>query len=129
MPSDPTELIHRAQQGDRAAFETLYHAHVGRVYALCLRLTADRALAEERTQDAFVRAWERLATFRGESAFSSWLYRLTVNVVLLERRAGGRRGQRIVPTHHPAAPQRPPPPLRGAGGAPALDAAVAARPP
>jgi len=92
MHSDPTDLIHRAQQGDRTAFEALYRAHSGRVYALCLRLTADRALAEERTQDAFVRAWERLATFRGESAFSSWLYRLTVNEVLLERRAIGGAG-------------------------------------
>ena len=73
MHSDPTDLIRRAQQGDRAAFEALYHAHVGRVYALCLRLTADAVQAEERTQDALVRAWERLATFRGESAFSSWL--------------------------------------------------------
>src|SRR5205809_1567630 len=107
MHSDPTDLIHRAQQGDRAAFEALYRAHSGRVYALCLRLTADRALAEERTQDAFVRAWERLATFRGESAFSSWLYRLTVNEVLLERRAERRREQRIVTTDDPAALERP----------------------
>src|SRR5712664_799255 len=91
MHSDPTDLIHRAQQGDRTAFEALYRAHAGRVYALCLRLTADRAQAEERTQDAFIRAWERLATFRGESAFSSWLYRLTVNEVLLGRRSGGAR--------------------------------------
>jgi hypothetical protein len=81
MNSDPTDLIYRAQQGDRAAFEALYRAHAARVYALCLRLTADAAQAEERTQDAFVRAWERLATFRGESVFSSWLYRLTVNEV------------------------------------------------
>src|SRR2546427_2531148 len=117
MHSDPTDLIQRAQQGDRAAFEALYRAHSGRVYALCLRLTADRGLAEERTQDAFVRAWERLATFRGESAFSSWLYRLTVNEVLLERRAGRRRGGRLVTTDHPAAPQRPRPPVGGAGGA------------
>ncbi len=94
MHSDPTDLIHRAQQGDRTAFEALYRAHAGRVYALCLRLTADRALAEERTQDAFVRAWERLATFRGESAFSSWLHRLTVNEVLLGRRAERRRATR-----------------------------------
>jgi len=100
---DPTDLIHRAQQGDRAAFEALYRAHVGRVYALCLRLTADAAQAEERTQDAFVRAWERLATFRGESAFSSWLYRLTVNEVLLGRRAEHRREQRIVTAGDPAA--------------------------
>src|SRR5256885_8551155 len=94
MPSAPTDLIHRAQQGDRTAFEALYRAHAGRVYALCLRLTADRALAEERTQDAFVRAWERLATFRGESALSSWLYRLTGDEVVLGPRAAPRRAQR-----------------------------------
>jgi RNA polymerase sigma-70 factor, ECF subfamily len=64
MPSDPTDLIRRAQQGDHAAFEALYRAHAGRVYALCLRLTADAAQADERTQDAFVRAWQRLSTFR-----------------------------------------------------------------
>src|ERR1041384_6224477 len=91
MHSDPTDLIRRAQQGDREAFEALYRAHVGRVYALSLRLTADVAQAEERTQDAFVRAWERVGTFRGESAFSSWLYRLTVNEVLLGRRSEARR--------------------------------------
>ena len=107
MHSDPTDLIHRAQQGDRAAFEALYRAHVGRVYALCLRLTADAGQAEERTQDAFVRAWERLATFRGESAFSSWLYRLTVNEVLLGRRADHRREERIVTSDNPAALERP----------------------
>src|SRR5204863_8276360 len=128
MHSDPTDLIHRAQQGDRAAFEALYRAHAGRVYALCLRLTADRAQAEERTQDAFVRAWERLATFRGESAFSSWLYRLTVNEVLLGRRAERRREQRIVTTDDPAALERP---RRGGGPEMGLDLehAVAALPP
>src|SRR5260370_2750801 len=129
MHSDPTDLIHRAQQGDRAAFEALYRAHSGRVYALCLRLTADRALAEERTQDAFVRAWERLATFRGESAFASWLYRLTVNEVLLERRGAPRAEQRIVTTDHPAAPARAQPAHRGAGIALDLQRAVAAPPP
>src|SRR2546428_12642576 len=108
MPSDPTDLIHRAQQGDRAAFEALYRAHAGRVYALCLRLTADAAQAEERTQDAFVRAWERLATFRGESAFSSWLYRLPLNEGVPRRRAERRRGAGDLPTPGPAA----------AGGAP-----------
>jgi len=126
MHSDPTDLIHRAQQGDRAAFEVLYRAHVGRVYALCLRLTADAAQAEERTQDAFVRAWERLATFRGESAFSSWLYRLTVNEVLLGRRAERRREQRIVTTDDPAALERP---RAEAGIALDLERAVAALPP
>src|SRR5438876_985740 len=111
MPSDPTDLIRRAQQGDRAAFEALYRAHAGRVYALCLRLTADVAQAEERTQDAFIRAWERLATFRGESAFSSWLYRLTVNEVLLGRRAERRRvprcRRRVAATGRRSAPPAP----------------------
>ena len=72
MNSDPTDLIQRAQQGDRAAFEALYRAHAGRVYALCLRLTADRAQAEERTQDAFVRAWERLGSRRRETPSESY---------------------------------------------------------
>src|SRR5947208_10369436 len=99
MPSDPTDLIHRAQQGDRAAFEALHRAHAGRVYALCLRLTADAAQAEERTQDAFVRAWERLGCFRRESAFATWLYRLTVNEVLRRLRSERRRAQRLVATY------------------------------
>src|SRR5213082_4141772 len=107
MQADSSDLIQRAQQGDQAAFEALYRAHVGRVYALCLRLTADRARAEELTQDAFVRAWERLASFRGESAFSSWLYRLTVNVVFLSRRAARRRMQRVFATDDPGTLERP----------------------
>src|SRR2546429_7719575 len=107
MQADSSDLLHRAQQGDQTAFEALYRAHVGHVYALCLRLTADRARAEELTQDAFVRAWERLASFRGESAFSSWLYRLTVNVVVLGGGAGRRRAPRGVTTAGPAAVGRP----------------------
>ncbi len=102
-----TDLVRQAQQGDQAAFQSLYREHVGRVYALCLRLTADAAEAEELTQDAFVRAWERLATFRGESAFSSWLYRLTVNVVFMSRRAARRRAQRVFATDNPGALERP----------------------
>jgi RNA polymerase sigma-70 factor, ECF subfamily len=130
MHSDPNDLIHRAQQGDRAAFEALYRAHAGRVYALCLRLTADVAQAEERTQDAFVRAWERLATFRGESAFSSWLYRLTVNEVLVGRRAERRREQRVFTTDDPAALERPRDrSLGGPGLSLDLERAVAALPP
>jgi RNA polymerase sigma factor (sigma-70 family) len=92
MTADPPDLIHRAQQGDQGAFEALYHQHVGRVYAVCLRLTGDRGRAEELTQDAFVRAWERLGSFRGDSAFASWLYRVAVNVVYLSLRAAGRPG-------------------------------------
>ena len=92
-----TDLVRRAQDGDETAFRELYHEHAGRIYALCLRLTGDAGAAEERTQDAFVRAWERLATFRGESAFGTWLHRLTVNVVLMERRGSRRRERRVAP--------------------------------
>jgi len=77
------------------------------VYALCLRLTADAREAEELTQDAFVRAWERLGSFRGESAFASWLYRLTVNVVFMSRRTTRRRAQRVFATEDPGALERP----------------------
>src|SRR5437870_13324760 len=134
-----TDLVRRAQQGDRDAFQALYREHVGRVYALCLRLSADAVRAEELTQDAFVRAWERLASFRGESAFSSWMYRLTVNVVLQERRAARRRSVRVVTTDDLAAVERGEQGEHGgqggAGGAappglsPDPELAVAARPP
>ena len=130
MTSDPTDLIHRAQRGDQAAFEALYRRHAGRVYGLCLRLTADAAEAEELAQDAFVRAWERLASFRGESAFSSWLYRLTVNVVFLHRRAARRRWRRVFTTDDPEAHERPAAREESEPGAALdLERAVAALPP
>lgn len=84
-----------AQAGDPDAFGALYRAHVGRIFALCLRLAGDSQRAEELTQDVFVRAWERLASYRGESAFSTWLHRLAVNVVLTDRRTSWRRGRRF----------------------------------
>lgn len=90
------DLVTRAREGDRAAFEQLYREHVGRVYALCLRLTADPVRAEEYTQDAFVRAWRKLAAFRGDSAFSTWLHRVAVNVVFQARRSEKRRQARVV---------------------------------
>jgi len=85
------DAVDRAQAGDQAAFEQLYRDHVGRVYALCLRMTADVGRAEELTQDVFLRAWTKLSTFRGDSAFSTWLHRLAVNVVLADRRSQGKR--------------------------------------
>ena len=88
-------LLRSAQQGSERAFEQLYRRHVGRVYALCMRLCGNASLAEELTQDAFVRAWERLETFRHDSAFSSWLYRLTVNVVLGDMRSRQRRAAKL----------------------------------
>jgi RNA polymerase sigma-70 factor (ECF subfamily) len=90
--SDVIGDIARAQKGDADAFERLYRAHVGRVTALCLRLTGDGQAAEELMQDVFVKAWERLPAFRGESALSTWLHRVTVNAFLHERRSAGRRG-------------------------------------
>lgn len=86
--------MRRAQAGDRDAFEALYRENVGRVFGLCLRLVPDERRAEELTQDVFVRVWERLPSFRGEAAFSSWLHRVAVNVVYQALRADGRRWHR-----------------------------------
>jgi RNA polymerase sigma-70 factor, ECF subfamily len=102
--SDPDALqaiearVRAAQAGDVAAFEAIYRENVGRVLALCLRLTANGAEAEHLTQDTFVRAWERLATFRGESAFATWLRHVAVSVVLGARRENARRTKRVVTT-------------------------------
>jgi RNA polymerase sigma-70 factor (ECF subfamily) len=90
-----SHLVRRAQDGDQTAFERLYREHVNRVYALCLRLSADADRAEELTQDVFVRTWENIASYRGDSAFSTWLHRLTVNVVLADWRSEARRVSRV----------------------------------
>jgi RNA polymerase sigma-70 factor (ECF subfamily) len=84
-----------AARGDREAFEHLYREHVNMVFAICVRMSGDRVLAEELAQDAFVRAWEKLPQFRGESAFATWLHRLAVNVVLEARRGDRRRRARM----------------------------------
>jgi len=83
------QLIARAQRGDEEAFEALFEMHKRRVYALCLRMTADTAEAEDLTQEAFLQLFRKIATFRGESAFSTWLHRLVVNVVLMHLRKKG----------------------------------------
>jgi RNA polymerase sigma factor (sigma-70 family) len=84
---DESTLVSRAKDGDSRAFEQLYRRHSDRVYGLCVRLChGDRQKAEQATQDAFVRAWEKLESFRGESQFGTWLHRITVNVVLGEHR-------------------------------------------
>jgi RNA polymerase sigma-70 factor, ECF subfamily len=121
------ELVTAAQGGDEVAFRSLYDLMVDRVYALCLRLAADPAFAEELTQDVFVRAWEKLGSFRGESAFSTWLHRLAVNVVLTERRTRGRREKRVFATgelEDLERPARPP----GPGLRMDLEQAIAALP-
>jgi len=108
---DDAFLVARARAGDVAAFEQLYRQNVGRAYALCLRMTADAALAEELTQEVFVRAWQQLKTFRGNSAFATWLHRIAVNVVLSERRTRSRRAARITPMRDVAALDAPAAPL------------------
>lgn len=80
------ETIRRAQQGDAVAFEEIYQLHSGRVYALCLRMVRNPMDAEDLTQEAFLRVFRKLRTFRGDSAFPTWLYRLAFNVVLMRFR-------------------------------------------
>lgn len=87
-PRDDAALVRRSLDGDVSAFEELYRGHVGRVHGAILRLVGmDRGRAEELTQDAFVRAWQKLSSFRHESAFSTWLYRLGVNTALMDLRS------------------------------------------
>ncbi len=121
-----TDSLERARAGDAASFEALYREHVSRIFALCLRLAGERGRAQELTQDVFVRAWRTLGSFRGESAFSSWLHRLAVNVVLTAMRGEGRRERRI----HTVAE---PPDVAGREGADGhdidLERAIAALPP
>lgn len=80
------EALRLAQQGDAAAFEEIYRAHSRRVYALCLRMVGDATQAEDLTQDVFLQLFRKIATFRGESAFSTWLHRMAVNIVLMRFR-------------------------------------------
>jgi RNA polymerase sigma-70 factor (ECF subfamily) len=78
-----TETIRLAQEGNAAAFEQLYRRYSGRVYSLCLRMVKDGSEAEDLTQEAFLLVFRKIRTFRGESKFSTWLHRLTVNLVLM----------------------------------------------
>jgi RNA polymerase sigma-70 factor (ECF subfamily) len=84
-----TQLVARAQQGDEEAFAALYEMHKRRVYSLCLRMTGNTAEAEDLAQEAFLQLFRKVSTFRGESAFSTWLHRLAVNVVLMHLRKKG----------------------------------------
>jgi len=84
-----TQLVARAQHGDEEAFAALYEMHKRRVYSLCLRMTGNTAEAEDLAQEAFLQLFRKVSTFRGESAFSTWLHRLAVNVVLMHLRKKG----------------------------------------
>ena len=86
VPSAELEDVARAADGDQAAFERLYRTHVGRIHSLTRRMLGGHE-ADEATQDIFVRTWQKLGQFRGESAFGTWLHRLAVNVVIERRRS------------------------------------------
>jgi RNA polymerase sigma-70 factor (ECF subfamily) len=94
--SDERDLIARVLRGDRVAGRMLYDAHAPRVYGLVYRMCGDRQLADELTQDAFVRAFARLDGFRGESAFGTWLHRIAVTVALNAMRKVRRLHKREV---------------------------------
>ncbi|MGH7604731.1 MAG: RNA polymerase sigma factor [Gemmatimonadaceae bacterium] len=94
VPMGDSADVALAAAGDRQAFERLYRTHANRVYSLCTRMSGSRVKGEELTQDVFVRTWEKLPQFRGESAFSTWLHRLAVNVVLNARKTEGTRESR-----------------------------------
>jgi RNA polymerase sigma-70 factor, ECF subfamily len=91
-PATDYELTCRAAAGESAAFEELYTRHSRRVYSLCLRMTANTAEAEDLAQEVFIQLHRKVGSFRGESAFTTWLHRLTVNQVLMHFR---RRGVRV----------------------------------
>src|SRR4029078_9940346 len=91
--ADSTDVA-LAAAGDRLAFERLYRVHANRVYSICTWMSGSRVKGEELTQDVFVRTWEKLPQFRGESAFSTWLHRLAVNVVLNARKSEGKQTSR-----------------------------------
>ena len=94
MPEE-TALIARARGGDTRAFEALYREHVDRVYGLCLRMTGNVSEAEDCTQEAFIQAWNKIAKFRGDSAFGTWMHRIGVNAVLGRMRKSKREQDRL----------------------------------
>ncbi len=110
---DEAALVRRAASGDADAFSALVHLHHRGVYALALRLCGDADLAADVAQESFIRAWRGLGGFRGDAAFSTWLYRITVNTAWSWRKRAERQrvarleeADAVVGTHHPSHPER-----------------------
>jgi RNA polymerase sigma-70 factor (ECF subfamily) len=101
------EALAQAQAGDHRAFAYLYSLHKRRIYSLCLRMVGNIAEAEDLTQEAFLQLHRKIATFRGDSAFSTWLHRLAVNVVLMQLRKKGLSVISLDEAMDPAAEDRP----------------------
>jgi RNA polymerase sigma-70 factor (ECF subfamily) len=76
------DVIFAAQQGDKTAYRKLYDIHVGRVYALCFRLTGERTMAEDATQEVFIQLWEKLGNYNAQSKFTTWLHSVTSNITI-----------------------------------------------
>ncbi len=95
-PQQPTdfELAQKSAAGDTAAFEEIYHRHFRRVYALCLRMMGNPTEAEDMTQDVFLQLFNKIGMFRGDSAFTTWLHRMTVNQVLMHFRKRSTRSEK-----------------------------------
>ncbi|MEJ7713757.1 MAG: sigma-70 family RNA polymerase sigma factor [Pyrinomonadaceae bacterium] len=87
------ELAQTSANGDIAAFEQLYRRHFRRVYSICLRMTGNPTEAEDMAQDVFVHLFNKVGSFRGESAFTTWLHRMTVNHVLMHFRKRSTRSR------------------------------------
>jgi RNA polymerase sigma-70 factor, ECF subfamily len=98
-------LIQRAQRGDEQAFAALFQMHKKRVYSVCLQMTKDVADAEDLTQEAFLQVFRSVNSFRGDSAFSTWLYRIAVNTVLMKMRR--RKSPPLVSLDEPVSPDSP----------------------
>ncbi len=121
VPIEVTD-VQRAAGGDHLAFERLYRDHVGRVYALAMRM-AGPGSADDLTQEVFIRAWEKLGTFRGDARFGTWLHRLAVNYILTKRESMRKREARHV-TDEGMIDRVEAPTRRSSGAAMDLDAAV-----
>jgi RNA polymerase sigma-70 factor (ECF subfamily) len=104
-PESEPSLVQRAQRGDEEAFATLYQGHRKRVYSVCLLMTKDMAEAEDLTQEAFLQVFRTVGSFRGDSAFSTWLYRVAVNTVLMKLRR--RKAPPLVSLDEPLSAESP----------------------
>ncbi len=100
------DLIAAAKTGDRHAFQQLYERHCGRVYALCYRITADQALAEDATQEVFIQVWRKISDFRAESRFSTWLHSVAVNSTLAYMRKQKGWVSRFISLEDDVVPER-----------------------
>lgn len=104
-PSMERNLVQRAQRGDEQAFASLFELHKKRVYSVCLLMTKDVAEAEDLTQEAFLQVFRTIGTFRGEAAFSTWLYRIAVNTVLMKLRR--QKSRAVLSLNEPVSAESP----------------------